>query len=58
VGLRKFSRQASDIVTHFEIRDKFLRGLRRPTYRRIIEKSRCQVLLLATFPSDDITGWS
>jgi len=58
VGLRKFSRQASDIVTCIEIRDKFLRGLRRSTCGRIIEKSRCQVLLLVTFPSDDITGWS
>jgi len=58
VGLRKFSSQASDIVTYIEIRDKFLRGLGLSNCRRIIEKSRCQVLLLVTFPSDDIKGWS
>jgi len=57
VGLRKYSRQVSDIVTCIEIRGKFLRGLRRSTGRRIIEKSRCQVLLLETFPRDGTTGW-
>jgi len=39
--LRKFSRQASDIVTYIEVRDKILRGLGHSDCRRMIKKSRC-----------------
>jgi len=44
VGLRNFSRQASDIVTHIEVREQILRGLGRSNCRRIIRKSRCWLL--------------
>jgi len=39
--LGKFSRQASDIVTYIEVRDKIFRGLGHSDCRRMMENSRC-----------------